>query len=223
MVSPSDRRRACEELQRSFCTSERRACRVVGLWRSTNRRKRTRAEADRELVQALHQESERYPRWGYRKLCWLLKAKGYRVGKERIRLLRKQHGLKVSVKQKRRKIRGKSTSTVTAAEHPNHVWSYDFKSDQLADGRRLRLLTVVDEYTRKCICIYAARHITSGDVRRQLEWLFRIHGTPECLRSDNGPELVARDLQRWLAERNVATRTKLAASRKRWAYFLVQK
>lgn len=79
-------------------------------------------------------------------------------------------------------------------------------SDQLADGRRLKLLTVVDEFTRECLCIHVARYITSTDVRHQLEWLFRIHGAPRCLRSDNGPELVAQELQRWLALNHVQTR-----------------
>ena len=206
MVSPSDRRRAAEELQGRFKASERRACRVLRVVRSTKRRKRLREEADRRLVAALHEESERYPRWGYRKIWERLKAKGYRVGRERLRLLRREHGLRVVVKQKKRKLRGKSTAEVTEAKYPNHIWSYDFVSDQLADGRRIRVLTVLDEYTRESLCLHVSRHITSRDVRSQLQWLFHIYGKPECLRSDNGPEFVAKALQRWLREEQINTR-----------------
>jgi transposase InsO family protein len=91
------------------------------------------------------------------------------------------------------------------AEYPNHVWSYDLVHDTTADGRTLKCLTIIDEYTREGLEIYSARSITSGDVIRVLEGLFMRHGSPVCLRSDNGPELVAKKLRQWLKEKGVGT------------------
>ena len=100
---------------------------------------------------------------------------------------------------------GISTEKLNRAEHPNQVWSYDFVFDRTSEGRKLKCLTVVDEYTREGLAIHAARTITSGDVVRVLEELFQRYGSPVCLRSDNGPELVAKTLKEWLCEKKVGT------------------
>jgi transposase InsO family protein len=148
----------------------------------------------------------KYPRLGYRKIHDLLRDKDWHVGRERVRLIRKQEGLQVIRKQKKKRVRGKSTIGLSKAKHPNHVWSYDLVSDQTACGRRLRCLTVIDEYTRYGLAIYSSRSITSGHIRRVLEGLFEKWGPPTCIKSDNGPEFIAKNIQEWLARAGVKTR-----------------
>ena len=155
---------------------------------------------------AIHRLSERFPRFGYRKIFDRLRMEGWRVGRERVRLLRRREGLRVPRKGPKRRRRGNSTTDTTAALHPNHVWSYDFMSDQTTDGRTLRFLTVLDECTRTGLWIECARHLTSNDVVRVLEQLVEVHGAPGVIKSDNGPEFVARKVQEWMAERGVAAR-----------------
>ena len=152
---------------------------------------------------ALHQLSERYPRFGYRKVHVKLKEQGWSVGRERVRLLRKQEGVQRVRKPKKRRLLGKTTALTSAAQAPNHVWSYDFLQDQTAEGKRLKVLTVLDEFTREGLALHCARHITSGDVIRLLQRLFAQRGTPTCLKSDNGPEFIASAVQTWLAEAHV--------------------
>ena len=120
----------------------------------------------------IHRLSMKYPRLGYRKIHDLLRDKEWHVGRERVRLIRKQEGLQVIRKQKKKRVRGTSTIGLSKAKYPNHVWSYDLVSDQTACGRRLRCLTVIDEYTRYGLAIYSSRSITSGHIRRVLEGLF---------------------------------------------------
>lgn len=102
-------------------------------------------------------------------------------------------------------ILGRRPTTPTGAEYPNHVWSYDFVHDGTSDGRRLRCLTEIDEYTREGLAIHCARSITSGCVIRILATLFARFGAPDCLKSDNGPEFVAQRVTAWLEERSVGT------------------
>lgn len=157
------------------------------------------------LVKRIWELSEKYPRFGYRKIHWRLEGEGEKVGRERVRLIRKREGLKVVRKQRRRRVLGKSTGVITKAEYPNHVWCYDFVSDQSIDGKTLKFLTVTDEFTRRGQRIECGRSITSGDVIRILDDLFALHGAPDYIRSDNGPEFIARALQKWLADRKTGT------------------
>jgi putative transposase len=204
VVSLSARRLAAAYLERSYAVSERRSCRVLELHRSTKRR-RPGKDHDRVLVGRIHELSERFPRFGYRKIYARLKAKKVSVSRERVRLIRKREGLQVVQKQRRRRPLGVSTTTPTRAEYPNHVWSYDFVHDETSDGRRLRCLTVVDEYTREGLTIHVARSITAGAVVRILQGLFACYGAPACLKSDNGPELVSRAVTQWLSKQGVDT------------------
>ena len=205
-MSLAEKRQAARYLEGRHRGSERRICRVLHLARSTKRRVLRRLEHEGALRGALHRLSLRYPRFGYRKVSVKLKAAGYAVGRERVRLLRKQEGLGVVKKQKKRRHGGTTTAAVTKAHAPNHVWSYDFVHDQTADGKRLKFLTVLDEFTRQGLTIECARHITSGDVLRVLQRLFAERGPPGCLKSDNGPEFIAGAVQHWLAEARVQTR-----------------
>ena len=205
MVSLAERRRGAEYLEGAHAVSERRACQVIGIARSTKRRPSGRIEQC-ALVARVHALSQKYPRFGYRKIFALLKAEGCCVGRERIRLLRRREGLRVPQRRPKQHRRGTSTSDPQSAQYPNHVWSYDFVVDQTTDGKTLRFLTVIDEYTRRGLWIECARHLTSVDVVRVLEQLVEFHGKPTIVKSDNGPEFVAKKVQDWIEERSIGAR-----------------
>jgi transposase InsO family protein len=205
VVSLASRRIVSDYLQTTYRISERRSCQIINLNRATKRNK-PQANRDQELRAEIHRLSMKYPRLGYRKIHDLLRDKEWQVGRERVRLIRKQEGLQVIRKQKKKRVRGKSTIGLSKAKYPNHVWSYDLVSDQTACGRRLRCLTVIDEYTRYGLAIYSSRSITSGHIKRVLEELFEKWGPPTCIKSDNGPEFIAKNIQEWLARAGVKTR-----------------
>lgn len=204
MVGLPARRRAAEHLEAAFGVSERRACRLMRLHRSSKRRTEV-SDHRAELLAALHRLSERYPRFGYRKIHERLQQEGFRVGREQVRRLRRQEGLALSRRKRRRRSQHDPNVPRPQAAYPNHVWSYDFVSDQTADGRRLRCLTVIDEFTRIALRIHCARSITAAEVKRELAQLFAFHGAPAYIRSDNGPEFVAEELQQWLSKVGVQT------------------
>jgi transposase InsO family protein len=122
-----------------------------------------------------------------------------------VRLIRKQEGLQIVRKQRKKRNVGTGSHRELQAEHPNHVWSYDFVEDATADGKRLRFLNIVDEFTRESLAISCSRSQNWGKVQRVLQELFATHGLPKFIRSDNGSELTARKLQEWLAEMKVQT------------------
>lgn len=200
MVSLAERRRGAEHLEVEHGVSERRACQVIGIARSTKRRPSGRIE-EAKLVRRVHELTERYPRFGYRKIHALLRADGFAIGRDRLRLIRKREGLQVPRKHRKRRRPGKSTTDEDRALYPNHVWSYDFVADQTIDGRRLRLLTVIDEFTREAIWIECARLLNSYDVVRVLGQLVESRGYPAIIKSDNGPEFVADRVQEWIKDR----------------------
>jgi transposase InsO family protein len=202
MVSLAERRRAAEHLEATFAVSERRSCQVVEIHRSTKRRASGRTE-EAALVQKIHELSEQYPRFGYRKIHRLLKKAGFRVGRDRLRQLRRREGLRVPQKTKKRRRPGTSTTAPEKADYPNHVWSYDFVADQTMDGRTLRFLTVIDEFTRRALWIETARSLNSHDVERVLEQLVELHGAPTTIKSDNGSEFVAAKVQDWIKKRGI--------------------
>ncbi len=204
MVSLAAKRRVADCLQAAHDVGERRACQVLELHRSTKRRQPGNKQRV-ELVAEVHRLSERYPRFGYRKIFERLRGAGVRVSRETVRLIRKREGLQVVKKPKKRRPLGASTTNPTRAAYPNHVWSYDFVHDETTDGRRLKALTVIDEYTREGLAIHCARSITAGHVVRVLGALFSRYGAPVCLKSDNGPELVAQKVTGWLKDQGVKT------------------
>jgi len=205
MVSLAERRQAAKHLESKLGVSERRACQVVEIARSTKRRPSGRIEEAR-LVRRVHELTERYPRFGYRKIHAVLRAEGFAIGRDRLRWIRKREGLQVPRKQRKRRRTGKSTTEADRALYPNHVWSYDFVSDQTIDGRRLRFLTVLDEFTREAIRIECARFLNSHDVVRVLGQLVESRGAPGIIKSDNGPELVAQHVQDWIKDRGIDTK-----------------
>ena len=205
MVSLASRRFLSDYLQATFRISERRSCRIISLNRSTKRIK-PQAARDQELHAKIHRLSNHYPRFGYRKIYDKLKESDWQVGRERVRLIRKQEGLQVVREQKKKRLLGTSTTGLSKATYPHHVWSYDLVSDQTACGRRIRCLTVIDEYSRYGLAIYTGRSITSGHVKRVLTELFKKWGSPTCIKSDNGPEFIAKKMQNWLKKAGVKTR-----------------
>jgi len=146
-----------------------------------------------------------YPYWGYRKIYNLMKTEEIAISRERVRLIRRREGLQVVTRRKKRKILGQATQWVHRALYPNHVWSYDFVFDQTGDHRTLKCMTIVDEFTRQGFDIHVSRSITSHDVTRILDRLFQQYGRPVCLRSDNGSELIASAVQKWLRKMHVDT------------------
>lgn len=183
--------------------SERRACEVLSLNRSTYRYRHRRDALDaahRDVVRL----SERYDYWGYRKIHDLLKAE-VAIGRDRVRVIRRREGLQVIRRRPKRRLLGRSTRWVHRAEHRHHVWSYDFVHDQTIDGRTLKCLTIVDEFTREGLAIRCGRSLTAPEVLRTLEGLIRRYGRPLCLRSDNGPEFIACRVRNWLKERRIGT------------------
>jgi transposase InsO family protein len=202
MVSLADRRRGAEHLGEAYAVSERRACQVVGIPRSTKRRQ-LGCLGSVELLARLHSLSERYPRFGYRKIFHRLRGEGWRVGLEQVRLLRRPERLRVPQKAAKRRRPGTSTVVIECAEYANHVWSYDFVADQIADGKKPRFLTVIDEFTREAVWIECARRLNSVDVVRVLEQLVELRGRPGAVKSDNGPEFVSKKVQEWIEEREI--------------------
>ena len=191
-------------VEQTYGVSERRACRVLSLHRSTKRRQ-PGTDAEREVVARIHALSERYPRFGYRKIYALLKSEHWGVGRETVRRIRHHEGLQVIKKEHKRRQVGASTATPTRAAYPHHVWSYDFVHDETTDGRRLKCLTVLDEDTREGLTIHCARSITAGDVVQGLQRLWAQRGTPGYLKSDNGPEFIAQRVTTWLHAQHVDT------------------
>jgi len=194
-------------VQQVFGISERRACKAVGQARATQRFKSRRAELDRELLERMKVLAHENPACGYRMIWGMLKREEWKVNVKRVHRLWKQAGLKVAKPQAKRARSGTSenASHVKRAEAPNHVWTYDFTFDQTRDGRKLKFLAVVDEYTRQCLRIEVGRSMSSKTVIRILAELMQIHGEPAALRSDNGPEFVAKSVQEWLAAAGVST------------------
>ena len=156
----------------------------------------------------MHQLSEDNPRAGYRMITSLLRREGWLVNRKRVHRLWKQAGLQVPKKQRKRRRLGTSDNGCVRlkAQYPGHVWSVDFLFDTTEDGRQVKFMPVLDEYTRECLMIDVSRSITSERVIRQMERLFQVHGPPGNLRSDNGPEFIAEALKRFLADQEVETR-----------------
>ena len=148
------------------------------------------------------------PRFGAERIHGLLVKRHWHVNEKRVHRLWKRENMQVPIKQhrKRRFSGGSENSCVRRkSEHKDHVWSYDFLTDRTEDGRQLRLLAVIDEYTRECLAIEVGRSFTAQDVIGVLQYLFAVRGTPQHIRSDNGPEFVAKAVCRWLEKADVKT------------------
>jgi len=148
---------------------------------------------------------KRHPRFGYRRIAVLLSREGFQAGFDRVYRLWRREGLKVPRKTKKKRRLGatKNACVRRSAVHRNHVWAWDFIFDGTSSGTSLKWLSIVDEYTRECLCLKVARRITSRDVIEVLQALFVAHGRPQHIRSDNGPEFIAKGLRAWLEQTQV--------------------
>ncbi|HAE94571.1 MAG TPA: IS3 family transposase [Hyphomonas atlantica] len=206
-LSPSRRRAAVDHVVEKLGVSERRACRVIGQHRSTQRKQPIRRDDEDALTSAIIRLAERFGRYGYRRITALLRNDGWYVNEKRVYRIWRREGLKVPMKQPKR---GRLWMNVGSCvrlrpAHKGHVWSYDFVQDRTRDGRVFRMLCVVDEFTRECLAIRVERKLNSRDVLDTLGELFVRHGPPEHIRSDNGPEFIATALRDWLERIGVKT------------------
>jgi transposase InsO family protein len=181
--------------------SERGACRLVNQPRGTQRYQLSQREDEDALTESIVELASQYGRYGYRRITALLKRDGWQVGKDRVERIWRREGLKVPAKQKpRRRLWFNDGSCIRLRpERANHVWSYDFVSAKTYDGRTVRMLNLVDEHSRECLMIRSERRWSSAKVIEALADVMVAKGVPEHVRSDKGPEFVARDLRKWLA------------------------
>ncbi len=181
--------------------SERRACVLAGLRRSTFQYKRRRRDPV-ELTTRLRQLASERPRFGYRRLHALLRREGSAANRKLVYRLYRAEGLSVR-RRKRRKLRVSRPASTVVLARANQRWSMDFVHDYLADGRRLRTLNIVDAFTRECLAIEVDTSLPSARVVRVLDRLVWVLGLPESLRIDNGPEFISMTLDRWAFQHGV--------------------
>jgi putative transposase len=181
--------------------SERRVCRVLGQHRSTQRKIPTTPDDEAALTADIIALALQYGRYGYRRITALLRDAGWRVNKKRVERIWRQEGLKVPQKQpkKSRLWLNDGSCIRLRPEYPNHVWSYDFVEDRTHDGRKFRMLNVIDEFTRECLTIRVSRKLKAVDVIDLLSDLFILRGVPGHIRSDNGPEFIATAVRTWIS------------------------
>ena len=194
-------------MQTALGISERRACQVLEQPRSTQRYVPQENEEEQRLVSCILEIVREHPRYGYRFVTALLKQDGWRVNRKRVYRLWVQEGLKVPRKQRKKRRLGTSKNGCTrqVAEFKNHVWAWDFVFDRTANGRTIKWLSIVDEYTRECLVLEVNRTMTSDDVLDVLRDLLIIRGVPQYIRSDNGPEFIARAIREFLTSAGIET------------------
>ncbi len=187
--------------------SQRRACRVLGQPRSTQRQTPKTREDEGRLVARVLELVRRHPRYGYRRIWALLRREGWRVNRKRIHRLWRKQGLKVPRKQRKKRRLGSSANSCVRrpAEHKDHVWAWDFLHDRTTGGRTLKWFTLVDEYTRECLALEVRRGMTAGAVNAVLAGVVRERGAPMHIRSDNGPEFIAKAIRSWMTEAGLET------------------
>ena len=175
--------------------------------RSSQRYVSTKVGKDAALVERMVALSKENPRYGYRRVWALLRREGWEVNKKRVQRLWREAGLRVPAKERKRRRLGTSENGCTRrrAKYIDHVWSYDFAMDTTQDGRRLKVMPVVDEYSRECLALQMERSITAEDVVETLARLFTERGEPAYIRSDNGSEFTAEAIKRWLAVSGIET------------------
>ena len=206
MVSPAQKKQAVAYVVDQRLCSERRACRYLGVHRSTYHYPvKSPLPQQVPLHQRIVSLSWQYPRYGYRRIRAILEREGWSVSRKQVQRIRRKEGLKVHPKPQRIPRQGVSTGLPTQATHRNHVWTWDFIFDRTDKGSTLKMLTMLDEYTRQCLAIRVERQIRSGQVLVTLWQAMMQYGIPEHIRSDNGTEFIAGKIQRWLRVNQIKT------------------
>lgn len=192
---------------RALGDSERRICRALGISRNTVRYTPQPREDEDTLTADILRFAGQYGRYGYRRVHALLQSEGWEVSHGRVMRIWRREGLKVPQKQpKRGRLWLNDGSCIRLRPgHRNHVWSWDFVFDRTVDGRPIKLMVVIDEYTRECLAVHVARRIRAKDAIDVFADLMEIHGIPEHIRSDNGPEMIAERLRNWLGRLGTKT------------------
>jgi len=201
MVTPAARREAVSFLRASYSVSERRACRSIGNDRSSCRyRKRRREPSD--LIERIQVLAASKPRYGYRRLALLLRREGHRVNVKRVHRLYRQLGLSVQ-RRKRKRAAAQARRPSTFPIRANERWSMDFVADSMSDGRAIRLLTIVDDFTRESVAIEVGASLTGQHVAAVLERLRFSRGLPDRIVVDNGTEFTSKAVDHWAWSRGV--------------------
>jgi transposase InsO family protein len=195
------------QLREEFTVSERRACRVLDQPRTSQRYQAQPRDDEAALVKRILELVREHPRYGYRLITAKLRQEGWHVNAKRVYRLWRREGLKVPQKKRKRRRLGRSENAChrRRAERRDHVWCWDFIFDRTTGGSQLKWLSIEDEYTRESLALKVDRSITSEDVIDTLAELFAMRGVPGYIRSDNGPEFIARAIQRWLDQVEVET------------------
>ena len=202
MVTPAVKREAVAHVRSAFELSERRACRMIGCVRMTVRY-RSRRAADTELRERLRALAHERRRFGYRRLHVLLRREGFIVNHKRLFRIYREERLLVRRRGGRKRALG-TRAPMLIPEWPNDRWSLDFVADQFIDGRRLRILVVVDDCTRECLALIADTSISGVRVARELDRLRGERGKPKTIVSDNGTELTSNAILRWADDHKIA-------------------
>jgi putative transposase len=207
VLTADQRRQAVRQLQETFGVSQRRACRVLGQPRSTQRQTPKTSQEEERLVQRMLELVRQHPRWGYRRITVLLRREGWRVNRKRVYRLWRQEGLKVPRKQRKKRRLGHSGNSCVRrpAQHKDHVWTWDFLHDRTRDGRPLKWLTLIDEYTRECLALEVDRGMTASAVKAVLAGVVQQRGVPVHIRSDNGSEFIAAAIRAWMTAAGLET------------------
>src|SRR5438270_1903440 len=187
LLSPARRRACIEHVRGALSISERRACAALGQHRSTERKIPHGRDDEARLTADIVELVRQYGRYGYRKIAELLRRAGWLVNNKRVERIWRREGLKVPAKQpKRGRLWLNDGSCIRLrAERPTHVWSYDFVEERTHDGRKFRMLNIIDEFTHECLAIQVSRRLKSIDVIDVLSDLFILRGVPGHVRSDN--------------------------------------
>lgn len=201
MVTPAARREAAAHLGEAFEVSQRRACRVMGVDR-TSVRYRGRRPDEASVRVRLRELAAQRRRFGYRRLLILLDREGLHMNHKKLRRLYREERLQVRRRGGRKRALG-TRSPMTIPQGPNQRWSLDFVSDAFSDGRRFRILTVVDDFTRECLCLVADTSLSGQRVARELDTIIMARGRPVSVVSDNGTELTSMAMLKWSQDRRV--------------------
>ena len=200
-MKPAARRELVRQVRQSHQLSEKRACGLIGITRWINRYQ-SRRDPQEALRMRLRELAGSRVRYGYRRLTVLLQREGRKVNAKRVYRLYREEGLQVRT-AKRKKGAARARVPLAGATRGNQRWSMDFVSDRLADGRWFRILTVVDQYTRECLCAYADRSQTGEKVVEQMKRLVALRGAPESITTDNGSEFAGRAMEFWAYQAGV--------------------
>ena len=187
--------------------SQRRVCRALEQPRSTQRQEPVSCDGEAVIRELIVRLASQYGRYGYRRITAMLRNEGWRVNHKCVERIWRLEGLKVPQKQpKRKRLWLNDGSCIRKRpQYRNHVWSYDFVAERTSNGRLLRMLTLIDEYTRESLVIKVDRALKAYDVIEQLAELFVVRGTPDFIRSDNGSEFTSEVVRGWLQRLGVQT------------------